>query len=486
MAALSAAEVALDSGELLLVKSGKEVGFEINQNPGKNPKVLEALNKFNNKDFSNPKSLIDFLPINVQFTDKIKAPVETRRVTDEINFATELVRTQIVNHLINGGSISDIKTTIQDQYKGMLKVDENKFANNNVLGLNGVKDLKYVRDNLHVVDSFGNLMNILSGKAKTFSNGKVKPNASGEIYLMIPQANGKPFPLKLNIKKISESEAVLLYEIYKEIITNDKSLNTTVSEVNSELQEAVLKSFEAELNIIGGNKNDIKLQEIIDLLIYQSANIKSQMQIINGVLYYGENEANINNIEESQTAIINFLVDSKRHQIKIEPKFATDNDKTNLKSNNADYLKYLIDNNILSTNAVVNEPTFQGYTNIYLNTSVTVTNQAKISESGVEVSADDTGFDKLFDNKSENVRNVHENFVSLSEIPGTVENTQLNKTQAEVFNENIKPLSATEQRLINKAITVYQKDVTELTEIQKKRLEEYATNFPESWKKICK
>ena len=667
-------------------KAGKEVGFEINFNPGPNDNLKKALKMLEDKDFSNPAFLISYLPINVTFEKGIKAPMETRRANGKldskkdkdgkdqfyINPATEILRSQIINHLVNGGSINDIKTTIQDQYKGLLKVDENRFANNNILELDGIKDLKYVRDNLYVVDSFGNLMNIQSGKTKTFSNGKTKKNAAGEIYLSIPQANGKPFPLKLNIKKISESEAVLLYEIYKEIITNDNTLDTTVSEVNGDLQEAILKSFEAELNIIGGNKNDIKLQEIVDLLIYQSDNIKSRMQIENGVLYFGENEADISNIEDSQNAIINYLIDSKRHQVKINPKFATDNTKTNLKSNNADYLKYLIDNGILTTNAVVNEPTFQGYTNIYLNTGITVTNQPKVSEAGVEVSADNTGFDEMFntsemgndvldilkefetepkvenkvlnkikgfvenkddniinlneqntliniefdknanlsnylksikvvplksyltekvninpirltivnranfekinentiivttslelksnsstitpvkitlsgdkvklfldkvteaniarddykklgfkdineamrgvdasisvaakklnqivkdsldkllENNQENTRNVQENFVSLSEIKGTVENTQLNETQAEVFNENRKPLSATEQRLINKAISVYQEDASKLTEAQKKRLEEYATNYPESWKKICK
>jgi len=467
-------------------KKGKEVGFEINQNPGKNPKVLEALNAFNKSNFSNPKLLIDYLPINVQFTNEIKAPIETRRVTGEINPATELLRIAIINHLINGGSITDIKTTIQDQYKGLLKVDENRFANNNVLQLDGVKDIKYIRDNLYVVDSFGNLMNIQSGKTKTFSNGKVKPNAAGEIYLSIPQANGKPFPLKLNIKKISESEAVLLYEIYKEIITNEKSLDTTVSEVNDDLKEAILKSFEAELNIIGGNKNDIKLQEIVDLLIYQSDNIKSRMQIDNGVLYFGENEADVNNIEESQNAIINFLVDSKRHQIKINPKFETDNTKTNLKSNSADYLKYLIDNNILSTNAVVNEPTFQGYTNIYLNTGITVNNQPKVSESGVEVSIDDTGFDKLFENKSKNVRNVQENLLSLSEIPGTVENTELKETQDKVFNEKRTPKQRQTDFRRMDVLFKKKQDGKLTSEKELRDFEMFKQMYPQEYEKRCK
>jgi hypothetical protein len=420
-------------------KSGKEVGFEINQNPGKNPKVIAALNAFNNKDFSNPKLLIDFLPLNVQFTDEVKAPIETRRVTSDINIATELLRTDLVNNLINGIPIEFIKTTIQDQYKGILKVDDNRFANNNILQLDGVKDLNYIRENLYVINSFGKLQNVLNDKIFEFSNDKIKPNAAGEVYLTIPQANGKLFPLKLNIKKISESEAYLLYEIYKEIITNEKSLDTTISEVGDELQEAITTNFEAELNIIGGNKNDIKLQEIVDLLIYQSDNVKSRMRISDNALLFGDQVSTVNTIEQDQNAIVEFLVNSKRHQIKINMKSEIDNTKTNLKSNSADYLKYLVDNNILSTNAVVNEPTFQGYTNIYLNTGVTISNQPKVSESGVEVKTDNTGFEDLFGKNQENVRNVQENFLSLSEIPGTVENTELKETQDKVFDEKRTP-----------------------------------------------
>jgi hypothetical protein len=558
-------------------KSGKEVGFEINQNPGKNPKVIVALNAFNNKDFSNPKLLIDFLPINVQFTNEVKAPIETRRITNDINIATELLRIEIVNNLIKGISINDIKTTIQDQYKGLLKVDSNRFANNNILQLNGIKDLNYIRENIYVINSFGKLQNILNDKIFEFNNDKIKPNAAGEIYLTIPQTNGKLFPLKLNIKKISESEAVLLYEIYKEIITNEKSLDTTISEVNNDLKETITTNFEAELNIIGGNKNDIKLQEIIDLLIYQSANIKSQMQIVNGILYYGDKESTIDTIEQDQNEIIDFLINQKRHQIKINPKSEIDNTKTNLKSNSADYLKYLVDNNILSTNAVVNEPTFQGYTNIYLNTSITVTNQPKVSESGVEVKIDNTGFDSLFGNNQEiikdvqekfkaskieveylknnlttnnvlilaryilrsdindgklseqdliknfysiskkasenilnrlnelfkkernfnrldieinnllnNIRNSQENFLSLSEIPGTVENFEIKETQDRVFNEKRNPKQRqTDFRRMD--VLFKKKQEGNLTSEKELRdFEMFKQMYPQEYEKRCK
>jgi hypothetical protein len=392
-------------------KSGKPVTFEINNNPGPNENVNKALILYNEllkKGFTNMTTdeytlLYEYLPINVRFTSQVNAPIETKRVAtfdeetgkwvEKMNISTGLLRTELISNLRKGVSFENMSTTIQDQYKGLLKIDDNRFANNNILQLDGVKDLNYIRENLYVINSFGKLQNILNDKIFEFNNDKVKPNAAGEIYLTIPQANGKLFPLKLNIKKISESEAVLLYEIYKEIITNEKSLDTTVSEVNDDLKEAILTNFEAELNIIGGNKNDIKLQEIIDLLIYQSANIKSQMQVVNGILYYGDKESTIDTIEQNQNEIIDFLVNQKRHQIKINPKSETDNTKTNLKSNSADYLKYLVDNNILSTNAVVNEPTFQGYTNIYLNTGITVNNQPKVES-----------YDNPFNSKEQNVR----------------------------------------------------------------------------------
>jgi len=376
-------------------KAGKEVSFEINTNPGPNENLKKALKMLKDKDFSDPAFLISYLPINVVFEKGIVAPMETRRANGKldvekdkdgneqfyINPATKILREQIINHLVNGGSISDIKTTIQDQYKGLLKVDDNRLANNNILELDGVPNLKYVRDNLYVVDSFGNLKNIQTGKTKPFINDKVKSNAKGEIYLEIPQANGKPFPLKLNIKKLDGNEADTLASIYSHILKVKGSSNMTLSEVKDEqLIKDINEHFGQELKVIipeGKSTKDVKLGEIIDLLVYESDNIKSRINITNDVLYYGENEVTSENIDEKIMEVADFLNQTKRHQIKIEPKFATDNTKTNLKSNSADYLNYLINNNILSTNAVVNEPTFQGYTNIYLNTGVTINNQTQ-------------------------------------------------------------------------------------------------------------
>lgn len=364
-------------------KQGREVSFEINQNPGNvSREVKEALELYNKNDFSNPKFLFDYLPINVRFTPEVNAPIETKRKNGDIDYSTELLRIDIISKLIQGQPIDNIKGSIQDQYKGLLQI-ESSTAENNILQLDGVKDLNYIRENLYVVNSQGLLQNIISGKTQSFQNpftkdlNRAKESARGEIYLTIPQANGKPFPLKLNIKKLSPNDASILYDIYKEILNNEKALNTSLIEISDELRNKIVDNFTEELKIIGGNIQDITLGSIIDLMIYQSPNIKSQMRVENGVLYFGNQTANMNNIDSQRDNIINFLTTVKRHQVKISPKSETDNLKTNLQSNSADYLKYLVNNNILSTNAVINQPTFQGYTNIYLNPTTSLQSNVK-------------------------------------------------------------------------------------------------------------
>ena len=111
-------------------------------------------------------------------------------------------------------------------------------------------------------------------------------------------------------------------------------------------------------------------------------------------------------------------------------------------------------------------------------------NQPKVSGSGVEISADDTGLSGLFENKSENVRNVQESFVPLSKIEGTVENTELKETQNEVF-ETKKINILTEQRLIDRAVKLYE-EKKPMNETQLARLEVWKKSNPEKWEKICR
>ena len=360
-------------------KKGIEVGFEINQDPIVGGDVKEALDKFNNGDLSDITLITEYLPINIKLANGAYLPIETRRDNGEINPETETLRKNLITNILNGNSIENMFSTITGQYNGVLQVEESPNTENSILELGGVNGMKYIRENLYVVNIHGQLENVIDSNIVRNFQGKFtknldrsKINAAGEIYLIIPKADGSLFPLKLNIGKLKLDEAGVLFEIYKEFLTEDKSSNTTLSEVTTALLTKIEDTFGKELDVItlSKNKKDVTLGEIVDLLVYESNNVKSRIKVEDGVLYFGDNAANSENIDLFREDIIEFLTTQKRHQIKTRPKTVTDNERTNLSSTSAHYIKYLIDNNILTTNAVVDKPAFQGYTNLFISTEV--------------------------------------------------------------------------------------------------------------------
>jgi hypothetical protein len=377
------------------IKANEKYDAEIKALPQNKSKVSEALTAFSNKDFSNIQLLIDYLPINIKLAEGAYLPIETRRVNGEMNPETEMLRKSLITNLINGIPIESMNSTITGQYKGVLQV-ESPIAENSLLDLTGVTDLKYIKENTYFVNIHGQLENILTGQTRAFQNkftkdlDRTKNYAAGEIYLMIPQADGiSQFPLKLNISKLSIEESEGLFEIYREILTQDKGSNTTLSEISPELLSIIQNVFGEELKVITtpAKQKDIKLGEIIDLLVYESDKIKSRINVTEGILYFGDKSAHSGEIDALKEDIMYFLHTQKRHQIKIRPKSAEDNQRTNLSANSADYIKYLVESKILSTNAVVNQPLFQGYTNLFISPAITT--------KGVEI-------------KSSNIKNIND------------------------------------------------------------------------------
>jgi len=370
-------------------KIGQEVSFEINEYPGKsNKNVTKAVEAFKVNNFKDIQFLIDYLPINIKLAEKTYLPIETRRVNGEINPETEMLRKSLITNLINGVPIENMNSNITGQYKGVLQV-ESPTAENSLLDLAGVTDLKYIKENTYFVNIHGQLENVLTGQTRAFQNkftkdlDRTKNYAAGEIYLMIPQADGiSQFPLKLNINKLTIEESEGLFEIYKEILTQDKGSNTTLSEISPELLSVIQNIFGEELKVIAtpAKQKDIKLGEIIDLLVYESDKIKSRINVTDGILYFGDQQVNSGNIDTAKEEIMYFLHTQKRHQIKIRPKSVEDNQRTNLAANSANYIKYLVEGKILSTNAVVNQPAFQGYTNLFISPAVTTKGSEKIDK----------------------------------------------------------------------------------------------------------
>jgi len=371
-------------------KVGKTVGFAINQSPGDGLKVNEALKAFNSGNFSDMNLLIDYLPLNAVFPGDVQAPMLTRPAVtgqsqDAFNGRSRKLRKEIVEALAAGQDINTLSTVVEYQHQGKLIVDEynadGSVARNNIMQLHFLKGLKRddaikeIHKRIGVVNKNGDI--ILQDGSKRILN---KPLAAGEIFLMIPKANGEDFALKLNISYLKEGYAEVLADLY-EARFNDPSItkDTIISDLNNEELNAKLQTISKELKLINKGK-DVTVGDVINFFVWEDFKNRSSRKIgFGGTGVTGESQLKFGNPKRNsggafirgkdefdKEQLINFFMGQKPQNIAVRPHKNNPNGPTMFK--NLEYLGYLLDNNILSTNAVVgaNNPTFQGYTNIYL------------------------------------------------------------------------------------------------------------------------
>lgn len=387
----------LDYEKTPINKVGKTVTFKVNDTKLNNDKwnnAIKGYNKLAKGESLTQKEktfLINHLPINAVFADGVEAPIETLPSTKSseaiFNKSSKLLRTNILNSLFNGSKIEDLSTTVEGQYGGVLKIADkvsNNVPENSILdlyhfkGMSKKQKVDYILDNLGYIRENGDIQ-MINGSVNYFSkeDAPSKTNAKGEVYLMIPKANGKPFPLKLNIKKISEGYSELLYNLNAYRLDNkDQSDLTSLSEIrDKDLVKGIKDNFKDELKLIGKKINDVTIKDIIEFLVWETTgNPKSKLSFIDKdktLFVYGNNKTTGGQATESanldKEQFKEWLQNNKRQSINIKPKVNQDS-KSNI-SDNLKYLEYLLDKGILNTNAVINEPTFGGYTNIYLNSN---------------------------------------------------------------------------------------------------------------------
>jgi hypothetical protein len=382
------------------------------------------------------KLLEDFLPIKVKFKSKEKEAFSyIQALTEDIknekdsitafDNETRPLRKAIINALIdNKGDFNGIEGKIDKQFTGTLKIGE---QGSNILeldvfkGMTESEKINYFKKNTVYVSNKNVTKHTYQDKEDIDS--PLSARHRGEVFLKIPMINDKMFYLKLNTSRLSYDKAKATFELiklYSNIITDSKSENESVSNQAKNFGYIQIKELienderfltlkpELELLEKTGDEVDISLEKLINVLVYsQNTNAKTKLTIDkNGVLTLGELLTKVNKdipsdigtyvygtdtlnglTDIQQEAIVNYLM-YKRHNVLI-----TKDDI--LAFNNDEYIKYLlgISNTpkfdeffgtpqypILSTNAVVNEPTFQGYSNIYLNQAVTNSNKVQPKE----------------------------------------------------------------------------------------------------------
>ena len=347
------------------------------------------------QDYSDLEFLINYLPLSTKFTSTVSAPLHTRSDTPgagKFNAiwekTTKNLRTAIIKEMaIEGTPINKISVEIAGQKNGEVtmspkidgKVQENFVHNLHEFAgdINNVKT-----SDIFVVNKLGFLENNSRKPVKVHLN---RPVAPGEIYIRIKTANGSPFYLKLNIRKTTQDEASLLYEIYKYRFEEEHANKLIpISETTPELYAEMQEKFAEPLKLIGKPIEDITIKDVVDFFIYDgSKSRKSQVRFYTKLrneddtdktrlLLVGNEEFSKEEFldEKGKAAFMYTLTEMKRHNIRFKkPKSGPNSaDKYLMTLRNKSYLQYLLRNKILNTNAVVNEPTFQGATNVYLKT----------------------------------------------------------------------------------------------------------------------
>lgn len=388
-------------------KKGVTIGFKINTEVKGNKNWDNAIKGYNsllNGETLTQKQidfLIEHLPINAilgEESSPIHTVYESNGNTKKFDNSTKLLRTQIINALIAGSSIENITSSIEGQYGGELQVEpnlNNKAIENSVLDLHHLfrvaenKRLETVKKNLGFVNSDGKLEFLDGTKDPYFRTSK----GIGELYMLVPKANGDMFPLKLNIQKIQKVEADLLAKLYELRINNDTvDRQTTLLEVEDKaFVEEVKTTFAEQIKLIGKPANDIEIKDIVDFFIWDlSKSTKSQVKFTEtkvkgeSQFLYGNPKIDGKVISKPEDFNVEefsqWLQDNKRYNINMKPKKGSTTNAT-IKTNN-NYLSHLLNNKIVNTNAVVGEhtPTFQGYTGLYLNS-----NDVRVSGKAAEV-----------------------------------------------------------------------------------------------------
>lgn len=373
------------------------------------------------------ESLSNFLPIKVTITNGKNSASSyidsmTHSRPDIVKETTLPLRKSIIDALVvNKGDFKGIQGVFDYQFPGLLKVEDrekgdpvqknNVFDLNEFTGMSKKEKIEYFKRNTAYVNMFGELKYTLTDEIAE-NQGNISELSSGEVFLKIKKADGSNFWLKLNTNTINESQANDLFELMLVKFSKFESSGKTQSNITlAELKKLIkTPSLLKEINLISKNSKlsvDETVDKLIDLLIFNS-NVnqvsrfgmyffgktilgkgkvyRGKTGVMVGTLFnkfysgnYSKNgkvDATIllANPEEFRQSFIEFFK-YKRHNVLIKSK--------NFNFSNDSYIEYLLDekNPIITTNAVVNEydkngklvkqnPTFQGFSNIYLKPEV--------------------------------------------------------------------------------------------------------------------
>lgn len=448
-------------GKRLMAEAGKVISkrrllelkpTSINKKFNKFNNALKLYDKFKkgetlSKDDKN--FMVDYLPIKLKInnSNELYTFLMSKPSGDVSNDAKEAynnrsrpLRINLIKALLDGNDINALYSTIKGQYGGQLNMDDIK-TNNNPLELQYIdNDLSKVE--LFVINDEGQLIDTKGNYAKGWT--KTKENWKGATYLKIKKANGDDFYLNLNFGKVSKNQANSIFDIYKIALTKNIRPNTLLTQLPDDVQKSINKNLKIEVDLLKkiGNKSnsDITISELLDLIFWDGSdldknkkpNIKSKLRINynNQLIEFGDKAYRQNEFnEDKREEFVNWVTTNKNRNFKFKSKKS---DKIqSLNSTNPDYVKYIFNQGVLSTNAKINEPSFIGFTNLYINNAIA--GISKVKETTTEIK-DNIPFNENIDGKDFSIANFGNMRYYASPKSGRLFESKVNK---KTLNEEI-------------------------------------------------
>lgn len=334
-----------------------------------NPEKREAYEALWVKDYAIRIAIIDHILANKTFETTVAA-----------QYGGRVTRSPLIDGLVPENNIADLQ-----QVKVL--TDE-RFDLNGELPTSA-QVVETIESRLMYTDEYGVLNNINGEKSLEYlgremtlpllvgSESSAVP-MRGALFLSTVKADGTLFPLKLNVKRHTRSEAEIIAELLVSIVKKDNTGSTSLSLINNEtgIRDKIIGTMGAELDAM--LSEDPSVSEIINLFTYVDPNTKGKASELfiekawikdesgkwvkdnsQDVITFAK-EKITNKSLFNQDKLVEFLVNTKRRQFNID-----------LWQESPAYREYAIQSGLINTDSVVNAPLFTGNTGMYIKAPAT-------------------------------------------------------------------------------------------------------------------
>ena len=378
-------------------KIGTPVTFSMPEKSrfGYDLKQIKAVELLESKDFSDLDFLYRHLPLQVNISKDNFTFIPT--LTDKVEESSlrYVARKNIVQAILDNNGYEGVTSKINYQKGGKLNYikpeNDSKLLENNISNLQQF-DNDYTKVPLYFVkDEQGNIYDE-TGNISQEIPSTLTHSQKGYVYTIIKSHNENKVPVKLNVNKLNIDKATLVYEMYKSLYEYNKNSTNKLNQYNAKLEilfennqqlkDLVESNFQKELNIFK-NKSRITVADFMTLFVHDNVthdgdSTRYTTKFGGASINFGENSfLNFGKeTEEFKNALIDFLVNQKRQNIKLD--FLAG---VNQNIDSTKYKNYLINEKVLNVNLDTNQP-FTGDINIMIDSKVnsTISNKKLLEE----------------------------------------------------------------------------------------------------------